>query len=350
MGRDKDDSPEGLPEKSAGRWWIAPAAAVAGLAALVVGGLKTRPEPRTDGPRPSSPQPPRPAMLPEGGLAREYMVSRVVGGAGSLFTFRRSIDGLAIGKDDHIHALADGEIRVFRADETHIRTWPAPYGAQCLTVGPDGRVFVAGTGRVEVFSADGSRSGGFSVGEGQQPASLTSIKVFGENILVGDASARIIRRFDATGRPLGLIGDQSKTRAFILPNGVLDIAVDAAGIVWATDSGRHQATAWTIDGASVRKFGKFGMQHAADFTGCCNPVNIAVTADGKIVTAEKAGARVKVFEPDGTLLALIGPEHFDQSCTQIRLATDSNDRILAADTVRREIKVFGRAGRLDTRG
>ena len=84
------------------------------------------------------------------------------------------------------------------------------------------------------------------MGEGQQPASLTSVKVFGEYIFVGDASARIIRRFDATGRQVGLIGDQSKTRAFILPNGNLDIAVDQSGTVWATDSGRHQVTAWTV--------------------------------------------------------------------------------------------------------
>lgn len=350
MGRETDDAPEGAPDKTTGRGWIAPAAAVAGLAALVVGGLKTRPEPRVDGPRPSSPQPPRTAVLPDGGLAREYVLSRGIGGAGSLLTFSRSLDALAVGKDDSICALGGGEIRVFRADETHIRTWPAPQGAQCLGVGDDGRVLVAGAGRVEVFFADGSRAGGFPVGEGQQPASLTSIITFGDHILVGDASARIIRRFDPTGRQVGLIGDQSKTRAFILPNGNLDIAVDQSGIVWATDSGRHQVTAWTIDGTPLRKFGKFGMQQAADFTGCCNPVNIAVTADGKIVTAEKAGARVKVFEPDGTLLALIGPEHFDQSCTQIRLATDSKGRILAADTVRREVKVFGLAGRLDTRG
>lgn len=347
MGRETDDRPEGSPEKTAGRGWIAPAAAVAGLAALVVGGLKTRPAPRIDGPRPSAPQTPRPAVLPEGGLPREYALADVIGGASSLSPFRRSLDGVAVGSDDRIHALGDGEIRVFATDGTHVRTWPAPEGAQCLTVGRDGRVFVAGAGRVDVFSSDGSRTGGFPVGEGQQPASLTAIKVSGDDILVGDASARLIRRLDATGRQVGLIGDRSKTRAFILPNGNLDLAVDPSGLVWATDSGRHQVTSWTIAGEPVGKFGKFGMQHAADFTGCCNPVNIAITADGKIVTAEKAGARVKVFEPDGTLLALIGHDHFDQSCTQIRLAGDSKGRILAADTVRREIRVFAPGAKLE---
>ena len=64
-------------------------------------------------------------------------------------------------------------------------------------------------------------------------------------------------------------------------------------------------------------------------------MNLATTPDGKVVTAEKMVARVKVFEPDGRLLAVIGPEHFDPKCTQIHLAVDSKGRILAADPVRR---------------
>ena len=119
--------------------------------------------------------------------------------------------------------------------------------------------------------------------------------------------------------------------------------MDAAGVVRATDSGRHQVTAWALDGSPVGKFGKFGMHAPADFVGCCNPVNVAMTPDGKVVTAEKMVARVKVYEPDGRLLAVIGPEHFDPTCTQIHVAVDANGRILAADPVRRQVMVFAPA-------
>ena len=54
------------------------------------------------------------------------------------------------------------------------------------------------------------------------------------------------------------------------------------------------------------------------------------TPDGKIVTGEKMVARVKVYEPDGTLLALIGPEHFDPSARTSTWQVDSKGRILAA--------------------
>jgi hypothetical protein len=53
------------------------------------------------------------------------------------------------------------------------------------------------------------------------------------------------------------------------------------------------------------KFGKFGMANPEDFVGCCNPVNLAIAPDGKVITAEKMISRVKIYEPDGKLLAVI---------------------------------------------
>jgi hypothetical protein len=97
---------------------------------------------------------------------------------------------------------------------------------------------------------------------------------------------------------------------------------------------------WTLDGAPIRHFGKFGLMNPEDFVGCCNPVNLAFTSDGRIVTAEKVIPRVKVFDSAGKLLGLIGPEHFDPRCTHLYLAVDSKGRILVADPVRLEMKVF----------
>jgi hypothetical protein len=236
--------------------------------------------------------------------------------------------------------LGDGEVRTFDAKGDQTRSWKVGEAALCLTAGPDERVYVGSTGRVEVYDAMGDRTGGFAAGESGKPAYITSIKLFRQEILVADAAARIIRRYDLSGRRLGVIGTKSKAGSLILPNRSLDIAVDSRGVVWATDTGRHQVTAWALDGTPLGSFGKFGMRNPEDFAGCCNPVNVALTPDGKIVTGEKMIARVKVYEPSGRLLALIGPDHFDPGCTHIHLAVDSKGRILAADPVRLEIKVF----------
>jgi sugar lactone lactonase YvrE len=287
---------------------------------------------------------------PDRSLPLRYFQSAVLGGSGSAHPFRRSLTGLAVGPGDDIYALGDSEVRVLDPHGKLLRNWGAPEQAGCLTVAADGRVYVGASDRVEVFDARGTRVGGFTAGEAGQPASITAIKVFGKDILVADASARLIRRYDPSGRPLGVIGNQNKTGSFMLPNDSLDIDVDSRGVIYATDTGRHQVSAWALDGSPAGKFGRFGMVNPEDFVGCCNPVNLALAPDGNVVTAEKMVARVKVYRPDGTLLVVIGPEHFDPDCLHIHLAVDSRGRILAADPVRREIKIFSPANTVGVLG
>jgi hypothetical protein len=322
--------------------WFPPAAVVGAMAAFVAAAFRVRPAPKLS-PRPSEPT--RPPERPEQAvqalkLEREYSRTAVLGGAASPHPFRRSLAGIAVGAGDRIYMLGDEEVRVFEASGGFLLSWKAADKAACLTAGPDGRVYLGAPGRVDIYDTKGSRLGGFAAGEKDQPAGVTAIKLFRKEILVADAEARLIRRYDPAGNQLGLIGTRSKTGSFMLPNGWLDFDVDSEGVVIATDTGRHRVTSWALDGTPVGSFGKFGMRDPADFVGCCNPVNLALTPDGKIVTAEKMVARVKVYQPDGRLLAVIGPEHFDPNCVHIHLAVDSKGRILSADPVRREIGVF----------
>jgi len=314
--------------------WFPPAAIVGAFAAFTAAAWRSRPAPPRPQPAPKAPEVP----LPD--LARSYALALTVGGATSARPFRRSLDGVTAGADDRMVALGDGEVRVFETDGTPAGAWTAPDGAACLSAGPDGRIYVGSLGRVDVFETDGRRLGGFAVGEAGTPAAVTAVEAVGDEVLVADAHARFIRRYDRDGRPTGTIGNQNKTRGFILPNRWLDFAVDASGVVRATDTGRHRVAAWALDGTPLGFFGAFSQRDPVGFVGCCNPVNVAVTPDGKVVTAEKMIARVKVYEPDGTLVALIGPEQFDQQATHLHLDVDSQGRILVADPVRREVKVF----------
>ena len=224
------------------------------------------------------------------------------------------------------------------------RTWKAPEQAACLTVAPDGRVLVGAPGRVEIYGVAGNRVGGFAVGPGRAAGRRDR----GQGVPRHASSSQTrapgsFRRYDASGAERGLIGNQHKTGSFMLPNRSLDIDVDAAGMVYATDTGRHQVTTWTLDGAAVAAFGKFGQAKPEDFVGCCNPVNLAVAPDGCVVTAEKVAARVKVFGPDRALLAVIGPEHFDPDVHPHppRGGFERSDR--RGDPVRRTITIFGRS-------
>ena len=273
----------------------------------------------------------------------KYTRTKVVVGPGMPAEFRRSLSGIALGARDAIYALGDGEVLVFEASGKSDRAWKVPEKAFCLDVAPDGRVAVGSLGRVDLYSNTGVRTGGFTAGTRDKPAEVTAVRFRGDEVLVADVGARVIRRYDTRGTERGVIGAQAKTGGFMLPNGSLDFDLDPSGIVYATDTGRHRITSWTLDGTMVAAFGKFGMAKPEDFVGCCNPVNVAVAPDGSIVTAEKVAARVKVFGKDRTLLAVIGPEHFDPMCRHIHIAVDSTGRIVAADPERRTIAIFGRS-------
>jgi sugar lactone lactonase YvrE len=270
----------------------------------------------------------------------DYAPVLILGGTASEHAFRRSLIGIDVDSKDKIYVLGDGEVRTFEPDGKLIRSWKAPDGAACIHIGSAEQVYVGLAGRVEIYSATGVHKGGFAAEANGKPAGITAIRTWGQEILVADAAARKIRRYDRGGKQLGEIGTQSKTGGFMLPNRSLDIAVDANGIVFATDTGRHRVSSWVMDGSPAGHFGKFGLAKPEDFVGCCNPVNLAVGPDGKIITAEKVISRVKVFTRDGKLLGLIGPEHFDPKCIHLHLAVDSRGRILVADPVRMEIKAF----------
>ena len=197
--------------------------------------------------------------------AQQYVRTAVIGGANSAHPFRLSLAGIAGGAGDRIYALGDGEVRTFEPDGTFLRGYKIVENATCLAAVTDGRVFVGAPGRVEFYDTDGRHSGGFAAGEKDKPAAVTKIKIFGKEVLVADAAERIIRRYDMKGGQLGLIGTANKTGTFMLPNKWLDFDVDAKGVVHATDTGRHQVSAWKLDGTRLGAFGKFGMQNPADF-------------------------------------------------------------------------------------
>jgi hypothetical protein len=254
--------------------------------------------------------------------------------------FSNSVSGITADAKDRIYVLADGQVQIFSPQGELLRHWKAPDKAQCLAVDTEEHVYLGAGGQVEIYHANGTRIGGFAVGDTAHPATITSIKSFDREIFIADATARLIHRCDRFGKQIRSIGMHGKSQGFMLPNRSLDFAVDAAGVLFATDSGRHRVSSWHRDGTPVAQFGKFGVTHPQDFVGCCNPVNLAVAPDGKIITAEKVIARIKVYDASGKILALIGPEHFDPKCTHLHLAVDSQGRILAADPVRLQVKIF----------
>jgi hypothetical protein len=178
----------------------------------------------------------------------QYARSLVLDGEPADRLFRHSLKGIAVGPDDKIFVLGDDEIRVFDPDGKRIQSYKATAGALCIAVDAESRIYIGLKGRIEVLDRNGIASGGFDAGESDRPAFITAIKVVGQELLAADAALKLIRRYDLRGKQLGVIGIQGKTkRGFMLPNKSLDFAVDAGGVVYAVDPGRHRVSSWNIE-------------------------------------------------------------------------------------------------------
>jgi sugar lactone lactonase YvrE len=268
-----------------------------------------------------------------------YTHVRTIAGRGAAAEhFRSLLAAITCDGEDTLYACGDAEVKVFGADGRLRRAWASSGPACSIAVAPDGRVLVGLAGAIEIFEP-----GGRPVAAWRDPDRLgrvTAIGVADGDVLAADSAARCIRRFDRTGRFLNDIGRDNRTEGFLIPNGALDFAIDAAGTVHAANPGKHRVERYARDGRLLGHFGRFGGLDPAGFSGCCNPTNVALDRDGNVYVTEKAEPRAKRYAPDGTLRAIVASGVFDPNCKNMDLTVDSRGAVYVADTVRLAVHVF----------
>jgi sugar lactone lactonase YvrE len=269
----------------------------------------------------------------------EFRPAHRIGGKGPApHQFVRALRGVAIDAAGRLYAAGDSVVKVFDAEGDLIRRWTTGRPGECVAVDDPGRVWVGQRGQVEIFSPQGQLADTW-----RDPGRLglvTAIGFGGGDVFLADATARWIRRYDRDGRFLNNIGDQHRKGGFHIPNGVVDFAIDDEGILHVANPGMHRVERYSADGTLLGRFGRFDGQDPAGFPGCCNPTNLTVDDEGRVIVSEKAGPRVKVYDPEGRLLEVVADDVFDPAAKNMDLAVDSRGRIYVADTATLEIRVF----------
>jgi len=251
--------------------------------------------------------------------------------------------GLALGPDGRLHIVDDQVIRIFEQDGSspyEVRLGSAP---QALAVADDSIIYVAMLDHIEVYTPDGThRASWQSVGE---RAYFTSVAVAGEDVWVADAGGRVVRRYDKSGQVGGQIGKKNEARhipGLIVPSPHLNVLVGPDGLIWVNNPGRHAVEAYTVEGDLISSWGHSSLD-IEGFCGCCNPTNIALLPDEKVVTSEKGLPRVKVYWPDGTLESVVaGPEAFASRVVGLDLAVDAAGRVMVLDPAAKTVRIFER--------
>jgi hypothetical protein len=277
-------------------------------------------------------------------VAPELLTWREVG---RVPTRLASVKSFAIVKDGSVVVAGERKLRVLSAEGAVVRDIPLEGVPQAVAAveTPEGlRLFAGMKDHVEVFDAAGKPVAKWAaLGESAFLTCLTG-GAGGKTLWVADAGRRVVAEVDMTGKVLREIGRaDTATHApgLVIPSAHLDVVVGSAagdGLIWINNPGRHELEAYDAQGVMVRQWGEGGAG-IGRFSGCCNPTDFFMLADGRIVTTEKGTPRVKVFDRAGVLQSVIATD-FAPEAAGIDVAGDSAGRVWVLDPVGHDLRIY----------
>jgi hypothetical protein len=250
--------------------------------------------------------------------------------------FTDALRGLWVDARGDLYAAGDYGIRGYDRAGAVVRAWSTSRRALSVAVSPAGMVFAGQPGQIEIFLSGGEPLGTWR--DDRLFGLVTAIGFAGTDVLAGDCHGRGIHRLDRTGKWINTIGTDNPVNGFLVCNGVLDFAVDASGMIYAANPGKHRVERYACSGELLGRMGRFNAVDPSGFGGCCNPTNVAVR--DHVYVTEKAGPRAKAYDFAGNLLAVIADDVFDPLCRNMSIDTGPDGRVYVSDTVKLTIHVF----------
>jgi glucose/arabinose dehydrogenase len=263
-------------------------------------------------------------------------------GVGQIATGLLQPRGLALTPDQQqIVVVGDEVLRLLSWQGAVQAEWSLGAEPYCVAVAPDGTSYIGFRDHVETYSGQGQRIAQWA--RAGAKSYFCSVAVSGQDIYVGDAGQRVVLRYDVSGNVVGYIGQKDPARripGLVMPSPHLDVVVGPDGLLRVTNPGRRSVEVYDALGNLKASWGKSGLD-LAGFSGCCNPTDLALLADGRVVTAEKGIPRVKVYSAAGAFESVVAPpDALSTAAAGMDLAVDSQGRVLVLDPPARAIRVF----------
>ncbi len=290
--------------------------------------------------RPPAGSPSDPSLVydlsPYAGVAPELLAYRVLVEVPVTLEKPR---GIASATDGTIFVCGDRSLLALDRGGGVKNRWDLDGEPSCVASGPDGTLYIGMTDHVEVIRP--GIAGTIEWPDLGSQAIVTSVAVVGSDVFVADAGNRMVLRFDSSGRLAGSVGS-----GYEVPSPSFDVAGAPDGTLWVADPGHHIVRHFTAQGTLLGSWGSSSLE-IGGFGGCCNPVHLAVLPCGSIITAEKGIPRVKVYEADGTLTAIVaGPSDFASGETGLDVATRkaNGGEVLVLVPSKRLVRVYVKKG------
>lgn len=255
------------------------------------------------------------------------------------FTYARGVTCLA---DGRVLVAGDRAVRSFFPDGTIEAELPVDGRAGPVAVGVDGSIIVGLVDHAVALNTEARVTQTW-----EPPGSrtvITSLAPSATELYIADAGNRTVWRFGLDGTFLSEIAKGDPARnipSMVVPSPHMDIALRPDGKLLVVNPGRRSIQTHSLpDGALLGAWG-VSSNSIEGFGGCCNPTDIALLPDGRIVTSEKGIPRVKVYTAEGVLQSVVAPpESFRGDPEGIDLAVDSAGQVVVLDPASGEIRFY----------
>jgi len=204
-----------------------------------------------------------------------------------------------------VFAVLYDRLSVFRVSGEHFRDFPIEPGVRDIAIA--GRViYLLYTNRIEKFLVGEELLNNVGGWETASPNSdFRALTITQNYIFVTDIGERQVVQFDKAGRVVRFLRSPDRFR---LPNRYAFDIININDTIFVVNSGRHRIESYTLDGEFITWWGTPGGRPGA-FAGCCNPMYIAATPAGNILTSERGVPRISSYDRDGNFRMVLFDSH-----------------------------------------
>jgi len=196
-----------------------------------------------------------------------------------------------------IYAVQSNQVSVYDISGTHRYDFEIKTNVRDIAV-ESGTLYLLYPTGIDVYTLDGEKTGEWEAcSERSDYCAFTLTSAY---IFVTDAANKHICQYNKEG---GFVRFINSPQGFIIPSYSFDI-INVNDTLYCSNSGRHCIESYSTDGVFIASFGIAGTQAGA-FAGCCNPVYLAQSAHGHILTSEKGNPRISCYGKEGTFRAVL---------------------------------------------
>jgi len=220
-------------------------------------------------------------------------------------------------------------IRILDGKGRQVDTWTLDFEPYAICTAPDGQVYIGGVGRLIRCEAEGRVVDRAELGPELAKARPSGMAASVKDVFVAFGKGWSVRSISDVFR----FGRDLSNRKLIAGNlhgccQRLDLTFHK-DVLYVAENARYRVVRMDREGRVLGTWGQQSARNVEGFGSCCNPMNLCFGPNDRLYTAESGLGRVKVYDPQGKLLSVVGYAGTNRFTQRGRLAASCSNITVA---------------------